>query len=342
MLVVDVAVREDDIVVSVVNTLLGVVAEAVDGLMETFAAHGRISGSLEGHAELAGVEAFIADVAKNVELSVGQNRVGQTHHLAVGLIRVENTCADASDILGQTHHEVLTDGVDGRVGDLGELLAEVVEEDLRLGREHGQRCVVAHGSRRLLSLGGHGDERILDVFLAETKFHLFGMKMLYAVADLTARVDVLELDAVGVEPLAIRMLRSETFLDFPVVVDLAFFGVDEQDLTRLQASFLGDLGGVEVHHADLGGYHHGTVLGDRVAGRTQTVAVEHTSGVAAVAEHQSGRSVPRLHQDGMILIESFQILADRVLVVETLRNHHRQGMWQTHAVHDKELKDVVQ
>ena len=342
VLVIDVAVGEDDIVISVVNTLLGVVAQAVDGLVETLAAHGRISGSLKGHAEFACVEAFIADVAKNVELGVGQDGVGQTHHLAVGLVGVEDAGAHAADVLRETHHEVLTDGVDGRVGDLRELLAEVIEEDLRFGRQHGQRRVVAHGSRRLLSLGGHRDQRVLDVFLAKTKLHLFGMEVIYAVANLAARANVGQVDAIGVEPLAIRMLRSETLLDLSIVVDLSLFGIDEQDLTRLQASFFCDLGWVEVHHADLRGHHHGAVLGDRVAGRAQTIAVEHTSGVAAVAEHQGGRTVPRLHEDGMIFIEGLQILADRVLVVEALRNHHRQGVRQTHAVHDEEFKDVVQ
>jgi len=132
VLVIDVAVGEDDIVISVVDALLGVVAQTVDGLVEPLAAHGRISGSLKGHAKLACVETLIADVAQNVELGVGQNRVRQTHHLAVGLVGVEDAGAHTADVLRETHHEVLTNGVDGRVGDLGELLAEVIEEDLRL------------------------------------------------------------------------------------------------------------------------------------------------------------------------------------------------------------------
>ncbi len=40
--------------------------------------------------------------------------------------------------------ELLADGVDGRVGDLGEELVEVVEEVARLLGEHRQRRVVAH------------------------------------------------------------------------------------------------------------------------------------------------------------------------------------------------------
>ena len=70
--------------------------------------------------------------------------MGQAHHLAVGLVRIKDACAHAANILCETHYEVLAYGVDGRVGDLCELLTEVIEEYLWLVREYGKRCVVAH------------------------------------------------------------------------------------------------------------------------------------------------------------------------------------------------------
>jgi hypothetical protein len=52
-------------------------------------------------------------------------------------------------------------------------------------------------------------------------------------------VYLLELYAVGAEPLAVGVLGGQPLLDLAVVVDTAFLGVDEQDLARLQASLLG-------------------------------------------------------------------------------------------------------
>ncbi len=89
------------------------------------------------------------------------------------------------------------------------------------------------------------------------------------------------------------MCLCEAFLYLSVVVDFAFLGIDEQNLARLQTSFLGNLCGVEIHNAHLRRHHHGVVLGYGVARRAQTVAVEHTAGIAAIAEKESGRAVPR-------------------------------------------------
>ncbi len=145
VVLVDVAVGEDDVVEPVVDALLRVVAELVESLAQRLARMLRtLRRRHEADAELAGVEALVANVLQDVELAVGKYGVGQAHHLAVGLVGVENARAHATDIFGQAHHELLAYGVDGRVGDLGELLAEIVEEDLWLVRQHGERRVVAH------------------------------------------------------------------------------------------------------------------------------------------------------------------------------------------------------
>ena len=137
----------------------------------------------------------------------------------------------------------------------------------------------------------------------------------------------LQLDAVGGQPLTVGMLVCQLLLDLTIVVDLTLLGVDQQNLSRLQTTLLGNLRRVEVHHAHLGCHHHRIVLGDGVTSRTKSVAVEHTTGKTTVREQEGGRTVPWLHQDGMVLVESFQILTDRVLVVERLRYQHAHGMW---------------
>ena len=166
--------------------------------------------------------------------------------------------------------------------------------------------------------------------------------MVNAVVDLTSRLQFLELYTVCRQPLAVRVLVCKLVLNLTVVVYLSFLRVDEQNLARLQASLLGDLRRVEVHHADLRRHDHGVVLGDGVPCRAQTVTVEHAAGIASVGEQQCCRSVPRLHQYGVVLVEGLQVLGDRVLVVEAFRYHDGHGLWQRQSAHDEELEDIVE
>ena len=252
----------------------------------------------------------------------------QTDHLAVAFVWVQDAGTYSTDILGKTHHKVLTDGVDGRVGNLSKLLTEVVEENLWLVGKYGKRSIITHGCCRLLTLGSHWDNGTVDIFLAKTEFQFLASEVIHTIFHLTTTAKFLQFNTVGVQPLAIWMLGSQALLDFTIVVDLTFLCIDEENLTRLQASLLGNLSWVEIHHAHLRSHNHHIVLGDGIACRAQTVSIEHTTGIAAIAEEQGGRTIPWLHQDRVILIESLQILRDRVLVVEALRHHHSHGVRQ--------------
>ena len=252
----------------------------------------------------------------------------QTDHLAVALVWVQNAGTYSTDILGKTHHEVLTDGVDGRVGNLSKLLTEVVEENLWLVGKHSKRSIITHRSSRFLTLGSHWDDSTVDIFLAKTEFQFLASEVIHTIFHLTTTAKFLQFNTIGVQPLAIWMLGSQALLDFTIVVDLTLLCIDEENLTRLQTTLLGNLSRIEIHHTYLRCDYHHIVLGDGVAGRTQTISIEHTTGVAAIAEEQGSRTIPWLHQDRVILIESLQILRDRVLVIEALRHHDSHGMRQ--------------
>ena len=121
-------VAQDDVVVTIIHALCCLLAEFIQSLMQSFFA----LGGFENHVELDGIESLVADILKDIQLGIGQDRMWQANHLAVALVWVQNAGTYSTDILGKTHHEVLTDGVDGRVGNLCKLLTEVVEENLWL------------------------------------------------------------------------------------------------------------------------------------------------------------------------------------------------------------------
>ena len=217
--------------------------------------------------------------------------------MAVALIRRKDARTYATDIFGETHYKFLTYRVDGRIGDLCELLAEIVEEDLWLVGNNSQRSVITHSCHWLLTLSTHRDDRTVDVLLAKAETHQLAFEVLDTVDNLSSALEVLELDAVGREPLAIRMLSSKFCLDLTIIVDLAFLRIDEQDLSWLQSTLAHYLAWIEIHHANLARHNHHATLGDGVARWAKTIAVEHTTCETSVAEHQCSRTIPWLHED---------------------------------------------
>ena len=193
MCLVDVAVGEDDVVYTLVHALLRLLAEVVDGHLQAALP----LRDVEEHRELDGLETLVAYVAEDVELGVGQHRLRQADHLAVALVRSEDVGSHASDVLLERHNQILADRVDGWVGHLGELLAEIVVEYLRAVGQDGQRGVVAHRGHRLLAGRTHRDDGLVDVFLAETEVDELALVVLDLVLDVAATLDLLELDAVG-------------------------------------------------------------------------------------------------------------------------------------------------
>ena len=276
-----------NVVVSLVHTPFCILAEFIDG-----SAH--VAG--ECHRELDGIEPLIADVAQQIELCIVQYGMRQADHLAVALVGIEDSCPHAADVLFQAHHKTLANRVDGGVGDLRELLTEIIEEDLRLLGDDCQRGVITHGSGRLLGGRSHRNDGRCDILLAIAEHQLLDHQVLYRIVHMTTAVQLFELDAVGREPLAIRMFRCQGTLDFTVIIDFPLQGIYQENLTRLETSLLYHLRRIEIHDTHLRCDHHGVALGDGVASGTKSVAIKHTASKAAVREYQRRGAVPWLHQ----------------------------------------------
>ena len=84
------------------------------------------------------------------------------------------------------------------------------------------------------------------------------------------------------------------------------------------------------------------ILGDDVAGRTQTVAIQHATGVTAIGEHDAGRTVPRLQVHRVVLVEGAQIRVHVLDVLPSRRDQQAHGAKQIHAAHHQHFQHVVQ
>ena len=158
---------------------------------------------------------------------------------------------------------------------------------------------------------------------------------------MTTALQFLQLDAVSAQPFAIRIGLCQLFLNLAIVVYLALLGINKQNLTRLQTALADHITRFEVHNTNLRGNNYHTALGDGITTGTQTVSVQHTTCITAITEQQSGRTVPRFHQDRMILIESLQILRDGILIVKALGYQDGHRLWQRKTTHHQELEHVV-
>ena len=111
----------------------------------------------------------------------------------------------------------------------------------------------------------------------------------------------------------------------------------------MQAPFLGDARiGDLGQHARLGGHDHQIVIGDDVAGRAQTVAIEGGADLATVGEGHGSRPVPGLHHGGVIFVESTPVGVHRGVLLPGLGDHHHHGLSKRIARHHQQLKAVVE
>ena len=281
-------------------------------------------------------------VADPRQLLVVEDR-GLELDLAAGLGRRLEQVALGPDAGRDLGHQLLADAVERRVGHLGEELLEVVVEEPRPVREHGERRVGAHGAHRLLAGRRHGRQEQAQVLVGVAEGLLaLEHRLVVGLGHVRRLGQALERREVRRQPLAVRMLGREGVLELRVVDDAALRGVHEEDAARVQALLDQHPLGRDVEHADLGGHDHQAVLGDVVARGAQAVPVEHRADDGAVGEGDRGRAVPRLHEAAVVLVEGLALLAHGLVPAPGLGDHHQHGQGQGAARHDQELEHVVE
>ena len=179
-----------------------------------------------------------------------------------------------ADVAGQRHDQFLADGIDGRIGDLGEELLEVMEEGLRLVTQAGKRRVGAHGANGLLAVGGHGSHQEADVFLCvsegalarENRFVVGGL-------DAVGLIQMVHQDLVLLDPFAIGLAGGERGLEFFVGDDALLGEVHQQHFAGLQAAFRFDVLRPDGQHAGFRCHDELAIMRLEPAGRAQAIAV---------------------------------------------------------------------
>ena len=286
----------------------------------------------------------LAEGQQALEFPVRQHRRFDHHPLGVAARLLEQVELRAQAGL-QRHHDLLAQRIDGRVGDLRELLAEVVVQRARLARQHRQRRVVAHRGDRLLPLLGQHPQHLLALLVADAE-QLLAAAPPRRRPRLPVRHPAVDQGADVAralpQPLPVGPAGAVAAVDVARVQELAGAGVDRHHLARPHAALGHHLGVVVLVHADLRSQHDAPVAGDHVAGRAQAVAVQHAGGVAAVGQHDASRPVPGLHVHRAVLVEGAQVRIHAHGVLPGGRDQQAHGAEDVDAAGVQDLQHVVE
>ena len=157
------AIRQHEYVVATENRFGRLGADSLDSRAEPVHALTRRPGGVDG-VGAEGLTDQRGDGTDFRQVAVGKNRLRHFQaHMRAGMMTEQvRSRPDHGD---QRHHQLLADRINRRIGDLSEILLEVVVEQLGLIREHRDGHVHAHRANRILATARHRLKEDADVLV---------------------------------------------------------------------------------------------------------------------------------------------------------------------------------
>ena len=291
-------------------------------------------------SEPRGAPVFV-DVEQLGQVVVVDDRHGQDDLVTRGRGRLQEIRLGTKG--GQQRGDQLfADGIEWWVGDLGEQLGEVVVDQARPLRQHGDGRVRAHRPERLHASAGHGGKDQPELFVGVAEQLLAADDRGVLGGEHRPGRQIVEIDLAGLEPLGVGMLGGQFGLELVVIDDPTGGRVDQEHPTGLQAALAHHLGRWDVEDAYLAGQYHQVVIGHPVAARAQPIAVQDGTDHGAVGEGHGGGSVPWLHQRRVIAVEGSAGRVHGPMVLPRFRDHHQHGMVDGTAAEVEQFQDLVE
>ena len=143
-------------------------------------------------------------------------------------------------------------------------------------------------------------------------------------------------------PLTVGLAARDAALDRFVLDDLAVLEVDQEQLAGREPPLALNVLRRDRRHTRLGGEHHVPLGVLHPATRAQAVAIEHRAGETAVGEHDRRRTVPRLHQAGVKVVEALDVGIEAGACSVGLGHHHHHRVRDRAAAEHQQLEHVVE
>ncbi len=254
------------------------------------------------------------------------------------LSRLPKQRSPPAQVGAQRHHQALANGVHGRIGHLGKHLTEEPGQPRQWIHQHRQRSVVAHRADGYVALRHRRQEEpTLLGGVPEDPRQRIGIEPL--IAQLVERM--LDVDGLGVDPLPVGTSLCQGASHLIGQPNLAGNQIEREQLTRPELSGRLGIGFFGRGHSRLGG-DDDHVGGEGPAGRTEPVAVHPGQQLDAIRCGDGHRTVPRLGEKGVVLIEGPQRWIEIGNVLPRRRDQHLLGMGQRAATPYQQFDGVVQ
>ena len=263
--------------------------------------------------------------------------------MALAAVFIEHV-AQIAQPRAQRHHPRLTQRVDGRVRHLAEGLAEIMVQTAMLARQHGKRRVVAHRAHGFLRVFHHRMQDDFQLFQRGANRHLTTAQRLALIRHRLRRVGLDDLIDLGdrLGPFAEGLTGGQHVLHLIVGVEARGIEIDADALARTHAALLDNFAFVDLDHAGFRADDEHAALGDRIAQRTQAVAVQTGDDPFAVRRRNRRRAVPRLHHRVAIQEQIAMRLRHRGVGPDAGRDHQRLGHRGVATGADEHFEDVVE
>ena len=278
------------------------------------------------------------DERRKQAVEIRHDRAGETER-GSGPRRAAQQRGPSTDLHPQVHHDPLALRVDRRVRDLGERLPQVIGHRPVEPRATGRRRVVAHAPEGLVRLEGHRlDVQPATLGVETGEVAELGRFEGRIVDGALARTVLVGRARVVVD----RQVAQDPGFRLGVLEHLAAARIDEQHLTRPEASPADRLGRRQRHGPRLGGDRHQAACRDREGRRAQAVPVDHRADLPAVGEHQRRGSVPRRQEPRRPAAERGHVGMRRASEVERFGDRGEERLREVPAGGREELEPLVE
>ena len=295
----------------------------------------------EKHGESRSQEIPCAHAAQLLQVPVGHDGMAFLERVAK-LGRLVQDVPLPPDVIVEGHDQIFANGVDGGIRDLREHLLEVVKEQLRFVGKTGEGCVRPHRPYGLLTLCRHGNQNGLQIFVCISEGPLPHQD-----GGVVGRLDagwigqVLQRNLVLFQPLGIGLARGQLLFDLLVGDNAAFLRIHQKHAARLEPALAGDLRRVNRQHPRLGCHDDQAAMGHHESPGAQSIAVKLGSDHPAIRKSHGGRTIPGLHQRGMVFIESLDVIRHRGIARPGRGNQHLHDVRQAAPGQEQEFHRVV-
>ena len=154
--------------------------------------------------------------------------------------------------------------------------------------------------------------------------------------------NVVQLNALVLEPVAIGPLRGKLRFNFVIWHNAALLEIHEEQATRLQAALRAHVRRIHRDHTHFAGHDHAIIMRFIIAAWPQTVPVQHSTNVFAVGKGNRRRAIPRLHDAGVVLVKVALGLRHVFVLLPCLGNHQQHSLLQRAAAHQPTLQRVIE